>query len=93
VTPGRLAWFVAGAGVGAYAAFRARRVADALSPEGLRDRAEAVRVAARVVAQEAAQARVDKETELRERFGLPDREHRLESRTSVGNQRELEGQQ
>ncbi|MFT4288276.1 DUF6167 family protein [Nocardioides sp.] len=83
---GRIAWFVAGAGVGAYAAFRARRVVDALSPEGLRDRAEAVKAGARVVATEVAQARVDKETELRERFGLPS----LESKTKT---MELEGQQ
>ncbi len=71
MSPGRVTWFLAGAGVGAYAAFRARRLAEALSPDGMRDRAEAVRAGARVVAQEVSQARVDKETELRERFGLP----------------------
>lgn len=89
---GRVAWFVAGAGAGAYAAFRARKVADALSPEGLRDRAEAVKAGARVVATEVAQARVDKEAELRERFGLPTLEGRGSDMLQL-EEAELEGQQ
>ena len=42
---GRPLWFVAGAGVGVYAAARARRAAEALTADGLRDR---VRVGERV---------------------------------------------
>ena len=34
----RAAWFLAGAGAGAYALLRARRVAEALTPDGLHDR-------------------------------------------------------
>ena len=35
---GRPLWFVAGAGVGVYAAARARRAAESLTADGLRDR-------------------------------------------------------
>jgi hypothetical protein len=70
----RSAWFLAGVGAGAYAAFKARRVADELSPEGLHERAMAMRVGARVVREQMEQARVDAEIDLRARFGqTPDR--------------------
>ena len=34
----RAVWFVAGAGAGVYAMVKARRAAEALTPEGLADR-------------------------------------------------------
>ena len=67
---GRPLWFVAGAGVGVYAAARARRLADSLTTDGLRDRARSLRLGARLFAEEVQQGRVEAETDLRERLGL-----------------------
>lgn len=63
-------WFVAGAGVGVYAAARARRAVEALTGDGLRDRARSLGLGARLFAEEVAQGRADREDELRERLGL-----------------------
>ena len=67
---GRPLWFVAGAGVGVYAAARARRLADTLTADGLRERGRSWRLGARLFAEEVHQGRVERETELRERLGL-----------------------
>jgi hypothetical protein len=67
---GRPLWFVAGAGVGVYAAARARRAAEALTAEGMRDRLRGWQVGARLFAEEVHQGRVERETELREQLGL-----------------------
>ncbi|KRE92221.1 hypothetical protein ASG76_17340 [Nocardioides sp. Soil774] len=67
---GRPLWFVAGAGVGVYAAARARRVAESLTADGLRDRVRGLQVGARLFADEVHQGRVERETELREQLGL-----------------------
>jgi hypothetical protein len=64
-------WFVAGAGAGVYAMVRARRLKEAFTVDGLRDRWEAVGLGARLLRDDIAQAQSEKETELRERFGLP----------------------
>jgi hypothetical protein len=66
----RTLWFVAGAGAGVYALNRVRRVADALSSDGLRDRASALALGTRLFRDEVAQGRAEKESELRERLGL-----------------------
>ena len=63
-------WFAAGAGAGVYAAVRARRVAEMLTVDGLRDRWEGLRAGAEVFAGEAAAGRAERESELRERYGL-----------------------
>ena len=63
-------WFVAGAGAGVYAMVRGRLAAEALTADGLRDRLSGLEVAARMFRDEVAQGRVEKETELRERYGL-----------------------
>lgn len=63
-------WFAAGAGAGVYAAAKARRVAEAFTADGLRDRWEGVRAGARIFAAETAAGRDEKEGELRERLGL-----------------------
>jgi len=68
---GRALWFVAGAGAGVYGMVKARRAREALTPDGLRDRGRAVLLGAQMLREEAAQARVEKEHELRERMGLP----------------------
>ncbi len=67
---GRPLWFVAGAGVGVYAAARARRVADSLSAEGLRDRVRGWQVGARLLAEEVQEGRAERETQLRDQLGL-----------------------
>ena len=64
-------WFAAGAGAGVYAMARARRMAEAFTVEGLRDRWEAVGLGARMLRDDIAQGQAEKETELRERYGLP----------------------
>ncbi|WP_457206543.1 DUF6167 family protein [Nocardioides sp. P5_C9_2] len=66
----RTFWFVAGAGAGAYALTRARRVAESLTADGLRDRLSGLAVGARMFREEVAAGQVEKETELRERLGL-----------------------
>lgn len=64
-------WFVAGAGAGVYAMNRVRRLRENFTLAGLHDRAEALRLGARLVRDEVAQASADREVELRERLGLP----------------------
>jgi hypothetical protein len=63
-------WFVAGAGAGVYAMVRGRRAAEALSVDGLKDRWHGIELGARMLRDEVAQGRAEKETELRERYGL-----------------------
>ena len=66
----RTLWFAAGAGMGVYAMVRARRLAEAFTPDGLRDRASAAVVGLRAFRDEVAQGQVEKETELRQRLHL-----------------------
>lgn len=63
-------WFAAGAGAGVYATVRARRMAEMLTVDGLRDRWAGLRAGAEVFAGEAAAGRAERESELRERYGL-----------------------
>ena len=67
---GRPLWFVAGAGAGVYAAARARRVAESLTADGLRDRLRGWQLGARLFAEEVQQGRTERETQLREQLGL-----------------------
>ncbi len=66
----RSLWFVAGAGAGVYAMSRARKMADAVTADGLRDRLSGLGVGVRLFRDEVAAGQADKETELRERMGL-----------------------
>jgi len=66
----RAVWFVAGAAAGIYGTFRARRAVESLTVEGIKDRLGALEVGARMFAEEVAEGRIEKETQLRERFGL-----------------------
>jgi hypothetical protein len=63
-------WFVTGAGVGVYAVLKARRAAEAFTPEGLRDRLAGLAVGANLFTEEVRGGMTEKETELRERLGL-----------------------
>jgi len=62
-------WFVAGAGAGVYVVVRARRAAEAFTPDGLRDRLAGLSVGAQLFAEEVRTGMDERETELRERFG------------------------
>ena len=63
-------WFVTGAGAGVYAVSRARRIAESVTVDGLRDRLSGLVVGARMFRDEVAVGQAEKETELRERLGL-----------------------
>src|SRR3954468_12067564 len=63
-------WFAAGAGAGIYVMVRARRAMDAFTPDGLRDRVAGLGVGAHLFAEEVRAGMTERETELRERFGL-----------------------
>ena len=65
----RTIWFLAGAGAGVYAVVRARRAAEAFTPEGLRDRLAALELGAQLFGEEVRTGMVEKETELRRRLG------------------------
>ncbi len=67
----RSLWFVAGAGAGVYAVVRARRVAEALTADGIKDRINGLGVGWRMFADEMRTESHQREIELRERFGLP----------------------
>lgn len=64
----RGAWFVAGAVAGVYGAVRARRIVEAFTIDGMRDRVGAAVVGARLLRDEFAQGMVEAETDLRERY-------------------------
>lgn len=83
----RSLWFVAGAGAGVYAMSRARRAAEALTADGLRDRLNAVGVGMRLFRDEVAAGQAEKETELRERMGLVP--HGVPELTSTPEQRDI----
>jgi hypothetical protein len=63
-------WFMAGAGAGAYAMVRARRLKETFTAEGLSDRWNAATLGVRLLRDEVTQGQAEAETELRERFGL-----------------------
>jgi hypothetical protein len=63
-------WFAAGAGAGVYALVRARRAAEALTPEGLGDRLAALSLGLRMLRSEVQAGMAEKENDLRERLVL-----------------------
>ncbi len=63
----RSLWFVAGAGMGVYAVAKARRVAEAFTPDGLADRLAGLAVGAHLFGEEVRAGMAEKETELRAR--------------------------
>ena len=64
-------WFAAGAAAGVYGMVRGKRVAEALTVEGMQDRVGALVLGARMFRDEVAQGRADAETEVRARLGVP----------------------
>lgn len=77
----RTLWFVAGAGVGVYAMTRVRRVAEALTPEGLADRLSGLSLGLHLFTAEVRTGMAEKENEVRERLAV----------ASPGTQRQLPG--
>jgi hypothetical protein len=75
----RALWFVAGAATSAYAIVKARRAAEALTPEGMSDRVAGLRLGAQLFGDELRTEMTEKETELRERLGLT-----LDGPTQIG---------
>ena len=66
----RLLWFVAGAGAGVYGLSKARRAAEALTPEGLADRLAGLSVGLHLFREEVRAGMDEKENDLRARLGL-----------------------
>lgn len=66
----RTLWFVAGAASSAYALAKARRAAEAFTPEGVRDRLAGLRLGAQLFGEELRSEMSVRESELRERLGL-----------------------
>lgn len=64
----RAAWFLAGAGAGVYALTKARRTAEAFTPDGLRDRVNGLFAGARVLVEEFQTGRAEAEEDLRSRI-------------------------
>ena len=67
---GKTALFAAGAAAGVYATVRVRRLAEAFTPDGIRDRARAVGVGARMMRAEFSHGAAEAEAHLRERYDL-----------------------
>jgi hypothetical protein len=65
----RTLWFVAGAATSAYALAKARRAAEALTPDGLRDRLQGLTLGAHLFAEEVRIEAAAKENDLRQRLG------------------------
>jgi len=63
-------WFAAGAATGVYALTKARRTAEAFTPEGLRDRLAGVSLGARLFREEVRTEVEERENELRTRLKL-----------------------
>lgn len=85
---GRGVVFVAGVGVGVYGMVKARRAAEAVTPDGIRDRLSALSLGAHLLREEVQAGMTQREGELRQRLGLAlDNVPALESRSTP----ELEG--
>ena len=66
----RTVWFLAGGAAGVYATSKVRRVAEALSYDGVHDRLTGWFAGARIVRDELRAGIAEKETELVERLAL-----------------------
>ncbi|GAB2981367.1 DUF6167 family protein [Nocardioides montaniterrae] len=64
-------WFGAGVAAGVYGVVKVQRIAEAFSPDGIRDRLGALGMGARLMREEMVQGQADAEAGLRERYGLP----------------------
>ena len=65
-------WFMAGAGAGVYAMTKARRAAEALTPEGIRDRMAGLSLGAQLLGEDVRAEMAERESQLRQRLRLGD---------------------
>ncbi len=79
----RAVWFAAGAGAGVYALIRARRAAEALTPDGLADRLAGLSLGARLFREEVRAGMDETESGVRERLGLTTRRQPPELRPTT----------
>lgn len=63
-------WFSVGVAAGAYGVLRIRRLAEAFTPDGLRDRVSGISAGVRVFNEEVRTGMTEKEDEIRTRMGL-----------------------
>jgi hypothetical protein len=73
---GRGAWFAAGAAAGVYATVKVRRLAEAFTPDGIRDRIGAIGLGARMMREEFAQGAADAEADMRQRYAAAAEQHK-----------------
>ncbi|MBA2774960.1 MAG: hypothetical protein H0U36_13080 [Nocardioidaceae bacterium] len=66
----RALWFAAGAATAVYGLVKARRTAEAFTPDGVGARVAAWRAGARVFGDEVKAGRTERETQLREQLRL-----------------------
>jgi uncharacterized protein DUF6167 len=72
----RTLWFVAGAASGVYTIYRAKRLAQNFTPDGIGGRIAALGVGARMFAEEVSAGMVERESELRAELRRDDGELR-----------------
>jgi Family of unknown function (DUF6167) len=72
----RTLWFVAGAASGVYTIYRAKRLAQNLTPDGIGARLAALSVGARMFADEVSAGMVERESAIRAELGQGDDELR-----------------
>ncbi len=65
----RALWFVAGATTGVYVLTKARRAAEAFTPDGIGDRLAGLSLGLHLFGEEVRAGMAEKETELRSRLG------------------------
>jgi hypothetical protein len=85
----RTLWFVAGAGAGVYAVTRVRRVAEALTPEGLADRLAGLSLGLHLFTAEVRAGMGEKENEVRARLAVASPGPPRVSTGSTGRPRQL----
>ncbi len=85
----RSLWFIAGAGAGVYAVTKARAAMETFTAEGLKDRWNGLTVGFRMFRDEVATHSHERETELRERYGLTPHQLPELTTSSHGTQHEL----
>lgn len=75
--------FGAGVAAGVYGMVKVRRIAEAFTPDGMRDRIGAAVLGARLLREEVAQGQADAETRLREHYRALEAGARAERRTEL----------
>ena len=75
--------FGAGVAAGVYGMVKVRRIAEAFTPDGMRDRIGAAVLGARLFREEVAQGQAEAETQLREHYRVLESGARAQRRTEL----------